>query len=441
MIIIEKKMVFYWNTSENNKNGCMYNLKCKQIDNNGAFTLSEVLRFDDFIESLDLSDDNKITHEGIQAIINQLFTNRSLKFLDLSLNYIDNEDMKLLFNFLKKNKNLKTLQLRGCVPLLRLVVGQNFYKELYEALKENTSLLILNLAQNGFRDEICTFISESLKVNTSLRDLKLYNNYIGKDGAQSLIESLKINNSIQFICLGRNNIGNDGIKNLHELISINKTLQHINLSENIIDGNGVNLFFKSLKHNKTLKSIFLSHNNINGESLCKLSESLMVNTSIEIISLSFNPLGDVGIFFLSKSLRTNRYIKYLYIKETDLHKKGRRSILETLKINKYIQLIDLDDVDVNKRNIIKMIREEITVNRNPEINKTEIDKKMKNYNLWNQIKFHNDNQSLFLNLFKKKIFFILLFITKRKQEYNENIFSIDNLIDIFHYVIKFDSLK
>ena len=85
-------------------------------------------------------------------------------------------------------------------------------------------------------DGITTF-AEALKTNTTLQQLNLADNRIDEKGATQLAEALKGNNSIQKLDLGENDLADNGTKQLAEALKTNNSLQELDLYNNII-GNG-----------------------------------------------------------------------------------------------------------------------------------------------------------------------------------------------------------
>ena len=78
---------------------------------------------------------------------------------------------------------------------------------LAEALKVNSTLTVLNLADNGTGDQGATGLAEALKVNSTLTELNLEGSDTGDQGATSLAEALKVNSTLTVLDLRVNNIG------------------------------------------------------------------------------------------------------------------------------------------------------------------------------------------------------------------------------------------
>jgi hypothetical protein len=70
------------------------------------------------------------------------------------------------------------------------------------------------LRGNKIDDKPVLAISEAVKQNKSLVALDLFHNSIGILGAQALANALRKNNSLTSLCLAKNRIGDDGAQAL-----------------------------------------------------------------------------------------------------------------------------------------------------------------------------------------------------------------------------------
>jgi Ran GTPase-activating protein (RanGAP) involved in mRNA processing and transport len=87
------------------------NLKDNLIGDNGVEALSKAIRDNNTLKTLDLSD-NDFGDEGAFAFA-EAINSSQIEKVDLKNNAISNKGVEALIESLKKNKNLKSLDLRG----------------------------------------------------------------------------------------------------------------------------------------------------------------------------------------------------------------------------------------------------------------------------------------------------------------------------------------
>eukprot|EP01118_Nematostelium_gracile_P007251 TRINITY_DN2347_c1_g2_i2.p1 TRINITY_DN2347_c1_g2~~TRINITY_DN2347_c1_g2_i2.p1 ORF type:complete len:733 (-),score=159.84 TRINITY_DN2347_c1_g2_i2:80-2278(-) len=101
-----------------------------------------------------------------------------------------------------------------------------------DALKVNTTLIILDIGDNKIGPEGAKMIAEALKVNTTLADLILFRNEIGSEGAKNLNRCLDINTSLVKLNLDNNDIPSSLENHLKLLVSQNAQAKEMKEQEN-----------------------------------------------------------------------------------------------------------------------------------------------------------------------------------------------------------------
>ena len=242
----------------------------------------------------------------LEAFSEMLKNDKSLKSLKVENSDIDG--IKALSEALKINSALEELSL----------ADNNFRAEgaraIGEALKVNTSVTKIDLSMNLIGDEGARAIAEALEVNTSLTHINLNNNKIGAEGGKAIAEALKKNTSLEVIDLSWNNIGDEGGKTITEALKVNTSLKVIDLAHNKINNKGAIAIAEALKANSTLEKIDIGWNYIKSEGAKAIAEALEVNTSLKEIRLNRNEIPVWGIFAFARVttmerilLRNNRF--------------------------------------------------------------------------------------------------------------------------------------
>ena len=112
--------------------------------------------------------------------------------LDLSRNYLDQQNVRLLTKSLTMSKNsIKTLALSRC--------GLTYpcAKELYTGLRDHPSLTSLNISHNPrLTDKSAIFLKDLIKYNRSITNLQVQNCNLSTYSVNSIDSGLRYNNSI-----------------------------------------------------------------------------------------------------------------------------------------------------------------------------------------------------------------------------------------------------
>lgn len=163
-------------------------LRSNQIDDKGAKMIGTFLRDNVTLKRLILNGNHTIGCEGVKEIAISLCHNSSLEHLGLRSCGIGKKGAERFAMTLNRNSTLKGLDLCGNTE-----VGDDAVELISRGLKENRSLLELNLSSCGLGDEGCAHLADALLTNVTLTHLWLQKNEIGDGGILSLSETLKHN--------------------------------------------------------------------------------------------------------------------------------------------------------------------------------------------------------------------------------------------------------
>ena len=131
---------------------------------------------------------------------------------------------------------------------------------LARALRNNTSLIKLEMDENKFGSETCRVLAESLSVNNTLKSLSIASNPFDKsqDSVALLSTALAINSGLVSLSLWQCGIGLEGGKALCDAVSKNANLICVEIGCNDFDHYDVLKMTTKLEANRTARELRLS---------------------------------------------------------------------------------------------------------------------------------------------------------------------------------------
>jgi hypothetical protein len=265
----------------------------------------------------------ELSEFNIQKILLNLMTYNS-NILSFSFSKCENIKSNVLYYILfcvQNLKNIKILSFEAC----QLTDEQ--MKIISEGIKENKNIIALMLRKNNITSQGGIYISQYMNTNKNIRQLYLGDNKIKEKGLKSLVDSMSnINRNITNLDISNNGLTLEDFNNLIEYLNTNPTLNSLDLSGNKLDlKSSINLG-ATLSEIKTIKSLNMSNMGIISEFI----PNLFRNLNVDDIALDDNTLEEVGLIMLNKGLEGNKNLKKLSLKNTRLSSIGLSSLLKML---------------------------------------------------------------------------------------------------------------
>lgn len=318
--------------------------------------------------------------EGVagEAIIKELFNDRhcTMTSLDFSYNYLDANARHTIAEALCANTTIETLSLRN----MKLVESRGH--KIVDALRNNKTITSLDLGCNNLDasksegewnnldediDEVydkygvyaiiedyAIVIANMIKENTTIVKLNLESNCPGEIGIDGISDALRVNTTITNLNLSRNNLEEYGTQKITDALYMNTTITKLNLSSNWLGEYGSLIIAEALIENTTLRSLNLSHNYLRRHSfsseigIIAIANALCKNNTITELNLEHNKIGLNGARELSKALCVNKTIKILNLEHNKLRERGACAIAEALRVNTTLQCLNLNNNKLEK---------------------------------------------------------------------------------------------
>jgi len=146
---------------------------------------------------------NALGDEGIAIIANILETTKSIVHIDLSCTRMTSFGADLVLGGIMRNKSLISVIMENSPGLYRNHIKSTIFYALREVLNENKTITILTLNGNLMGNETLKFITDGLKNNKSLLELNLALTGLDENCIDSLLEIFKISH-LRYLNLSKN---------------------------------------------------------------------------------------------------------------------------------------------------------------------------------------------------------------------------------------------
>lgn len=243
-----------------------------------------------------------------------LMNDTDCEALWLKRNPIYADGMTYIGNLLKVNKTIQILDLHNCGIGFKkeaYFAKNNEYEqyktsdgieELFESLKNNTTLKHLYLDANGLNKDSCKYIAEyfNFKKNTNQRGINslwIDMNVIGDDGVKIIVESMNGYPYLKRLCIGSVYMSNVGMSYVSDNLKNSSSLKVLDLS-----------LYKATADMGTLP------NNISNDGVQNVCE-FIESTNVEYLNISMNNIDSEHMEFIAHSLEKNKSITYFHYKQ------------------------------------------------------------------------------------------------------------------------------
>jgi len=178
-----------------------------------------------------------ITDEMLSIFMPSFDRNKTLTYLDLSHNRINDFGAKQLSHWISHTPILTHLFLK------HNFIGEEGAAEIVKALAKNTSLLRIDFSLNRFGDQQGAQILKAIQNHETIEELSMSSNNLGPLSALALVDLIKENSTIQKIDLSCNNlhfkVSNSKVKDpspslgraLKNALAANGSLCHVDLRQ------------------------------------------------------------------------------------------------------------------------------------------------------------------------------------------------------------------
>ena len=317
-------------------------IKGNRISDDGAATISDALKTNNTLLELNISQ-NSITDKGTQEIAKAIQINPSLQNINISKNHISCEG---LLYFMETVNNSQILQVINITHNNVTRSGSTNIKQCIENLRHRIQITASWNKINS-SGSLVTKIYKTCTPDTTEYDVWSFKDYDPDHLVTMLSECLKEDNTLLELNLRNKKITSEGAKKIGEALQVNTTLQTVNLFKNRISDDGVAAISDGLKSNNSLQELYMSSNEITSEGAKKIGEALQVNTTLQKLHLYNNTISDDGAAAISDGLKRKNSLQFIDMEKNKVTSEGAKKIAEAIKVNITLHTLDLRQYPIN----------------------------------------------------------------------------------------------
>ena len=259
----------------------------------------------------------------------------------------DFEGWEAISSFFEQNYNLRYLDLHNST------IYDYHLTDLMRPLSDKR-IRFLNLSENFITIDGVKIIAEFLKNNKTLQKLNLSRNaqtQFKSEGVKCILDSLLNNKNIECIDFSFMNLTGCG-ESIGNFITKNKSIENIVLKNVLLNFNDFKNIFVPLKKSKTLKEIDVSMNDMGGDkSLQIIADAIKENTSLECLRMDQININNDNYNIIFEAIESNKTIqKYSISYNSDIKPKIVINFFMRQMQVKYLEYIPFDKENDNDKN-------------------------------------------------------------------------------------------
>ncbi|EDQ87376.1 uncharacterized protein MONBRDRAFT_33462 [Monosiga brevicollis MX1] len=223
----------------------------------------------------------------------------------------------------------RTLRLRGKGSLQPnlppIQINDEHCQALGKALRDDTSVTVLDLRYNAITDKGAEALAEMLEMNRTIKTLLLDGNDIQAEGAGHLALAFQMNETVQRLGLSHNRLGSEGNLALANMLQVNHKLTALNVAQTDNDITSCIAYFTVLRTHPSLQEVNLSRPNLfstQEETAVHAAEMLLDNTVLKTVVLQKHGITDFGAARLAQSLQKNTSLQGLDLRNNRIGPDG-----------------------------------------------------------------------------------------------------------------------
>ena len=301
-------------------------------------SISSIVTVTKSLKTLCLKDMN-LKAKGMIKIAKCLCKISTLEILDLQNNAITEEAADKMALVIQSNNKLKELYLGNNLLQAGII-------KIFIALKNISSLQMLDLENNNISNEVADELASAICCNTMLQKLWLDNNSNLKSSLTMISMACSKIYALQQLCLTNTGISKENGRDIAAIFSSNCTIERLSISHNNLQSQGLIIICQELAKKETLKCFHACGVNATAVASEELKSIINANLFLKELSLSDNLL-QTGLIEIAESCNKLKGLKLLEFSHNDISPSDVLNLVSIIAKTCSLELLSLGGITLN----------------------------------------------------------------------------------------------
>ena len=273
---------------------------------------------------------------NVDAVVRTIFHYECVLSLVLSGAETSPEALEAVNRGLEGNGSIQTIRLRS------VHFAENCGH--FEGLKQNNSLLELDLTGSHFSHGAVTQLADALGDNVGLECVTFDQCFFNDGEMTEIIDSIYDHPTIQHLNFGQNSAHSRALEAIADLLESEEcALTSLNLSSQVLgekemlDMTCLGRAVFALQSNTSLRSLDISGNNFPDDAVLALSTCLIVNSNLRTLNVNDSHISEEGIKLFAKNVPNFKGLKVLNIAGNEVTENAAECLVKGLGYNRVLE--------------------------------------------------------------------------------------------------------
>ncbi|CAH1251995.1 NLRC3 [Branchiostoma lanceolatum] len=215
----------------------------------------------------------------------------------------------------------------------------------------------VDLSCNYLDNDDILRLAKVLPSLSKLEHLNLSRNCVTADGVSALTRSLAYLRHVSKIDLSSNRLGPDGGKELGVLLKVCPVVRHLDVSDNQLGDEGMSAMAENMPHVKSLRRFLVANNGMTFSGISYLSQGLLKATArLELLDVSGNDVTYEGALALAAIFPHMNHIHEVNVSDCNLGADGASALAKTFPELKSLKKVNMSRNALRDRGVVEVLQ-------------------------------------------------------------------------------------
>ena len=291
----------------------------------------------------------KMQHPGklkLKMIIDALKSNKSLQYVDMSLITIDSDLISDIVVVMNNNSKLKEIKVS------ELILRQNDFQHLKNYVVKFTGLKSLNITDYIFTGQDVDKLAMIVKKNYEIRQLNLSNCEILIIHLLNILSYKSIMDNLNWLDLSGCYLNSEETKQIINILKKMKYLQHVDLCTNVIKSDAISEMVAMIKNNQNIQALSLPNLYLDQKDHLEIIiHAMQTISTLQYVDFNSNQINNKFANDVVTLFTNNNKLKQLRFARVVLKHSGFQELKTCLAKLRRVKHLSITDCKVNNHDV------------------------------------------------------------------------------------------